>query len=152
MGVSKKKSTPNFPKNEHFLVPDPHTYVCVSEGKKCSFFGKLGVLCFPWKTRFKIRLFGLLPTKYSKLSVTLSNIGLQSKQNLNFIVRFLLVLYQFVYSINLKSWHFRTHWKSSPGLDKFNSSRLIRYTKNRCTKPKFAASQETTGSITFVLY
>ena len=45
-GVSRKQSTPNFPKNEHFLRPDTHTYVCVSGGKKCSFSGKLDVLCF----------------------------------------------------------------------------------------------------------
>ena len=37
---NKKQSTSNFPKNEHFLPPDTHTYVCVSGGKKCSFFGK----------------------------------------------------------------------------------------------------------------
>ena len=30
----------NFPKNQHFLPPDTHTYMCVSEGKKCYFFGK----------------------------------------------------------------------------------------------------------------
>ena len=36
----------NFPKNEHFLPPGKHTYLCVSGGKKCSFFGKYGVLCF----------------------------------------------------------------------------------------------------------
>ena len=46
MGVSKRQSTPNFPNNEHILPPDTHTYVCVSGGKKCSFFGKFGVLCF----------------------------------------------------------------------------------------------------------
>ena len=45
-GVSRKQSMPNFLKNEHFLSPDTHTYVCVSGGKKCSFFGKFGVLCF----------------------------------------------------------------------------------------------------------
>ena len=44
--VTRKQSTPNFPKNKHFLPPDTHTYVCVSPGKKCSFFGKFGVLCF----------------------------------------------------------------------------------------------------------
>ena len=37
-GVARKQSTPNFPKNEHFLPPDTHMYVCVSECKKCSFF------------------------------------------------------------------------------------------------------------------
>ena len=25
----------NFPKNQHFLLPDTHTYMCVSGGKKC---------------------------------------------------------------------------------------------------------------------
>ena len=25
----------NFPKNEHFLPPDAHAYVCVTSGKKC---------------------------------------------------------------------------------------------------------------------
>ena len=44
--VSKKQSTPNFPKNEYFVLPDTHTYVCVSGDKKCSCFGKFGVLCF----------------------------------------------------------------------------------------------------------
>ena len=39
-GVAKKQSTPNFPKNEHFLPSDTYT------GKKCSFFGKFGELCF----------------------------------------------------------------------------------------------------------
>ena len=43
-GVSRKQSTPNFPKNEHFLPPDTHTYVCVSGGKKCLFLEKFGVL------------------------------------------------------------------------------------------------------------
>ena len=45
-GVSRKQSTPNFPKNEHFLSPDTHTYMCVSGSKKCLFFGKFGMLCF----------------------------------------------------------------------------------------------------------
>ena len=39
-------STSNCSKNEHFLPPDTHTYVFVSGGKKYSFFGKFGVLCF----------------------------------------------------------------------------------------------------------
>ena len=53
MDVSTKQSTPNFPKNEHFLPPDKHTYV----RKKC-FFGKFGVLCF--LETFVLR-FDLLP-------------------------------------------------------------------------------------------
>ena len=30
----------NFPKNEHFLPPDTHTFMCVSGGIKLHFFGK----------------------------------------------------------------------------------------------------------------
>ena len=44
--VSRKQSMPNFPKNEHFLYPDTHTYACVLGGKKCSFFGVFGMLCW----------------------------------------------------------------------------------------------------------
>ena len=44
--VTRKQSTPNVPKNEHFLPHDTHTYVCVSGDKKCAFSGKFGVLCF----------------------------------------------------------------------------------------------------------
>ena len=58
MGVSRKQSTPNFPKNEHFLPPDTHTYVCVSGVNKCLFFGKLGVLCF---LEIPVLRFALLP-------------------------------------------------------------------------------------------
>ena len=49
MGVTRKQSPPNFPKNEHFLPPDTHTFTrsCSYQGgKKCSFFGKLGMFCF----------------------------------------------------------------------------------------------------------
>ena len=42
----KKKNTPNSSKNEHSLPPDTHTHVCVSGGKKSSFFEEFGVLCF----------------------------------------------------------------------------------------------------------
>ena len=45
-GCYKKKSMPNFLKNEYYLLPDKHTYVCLSGGKKCLFFGKFPVSCF----------------------------------------------------------------------------------------------------------
>ena len=60
MGVSRKQSTPNFLKNEHFLTPDTLTYGCVSGGKKCSFFEKFGVLCF---LETPVLRFVLLPYK-----------------------------------------------------------------------------------------
>ena len=44
--MSRKQSTPNFPKNEHFLTSDTNTCAWISGGKKCSFFGKFGMLCF----------------------------------------------------------------------------------------------------------
>ena len=43
---TRNQSTPDFPKNKHFLPPDTHTYVCVSECKKYWFFEKFGVFCF----------------------------------------------------------------------------------------------------------
>ena len=52
---------PNFPKNEHSLPLDTHTYVYVSGVKKCSFFGKFDVLCFLENNSF------LSPTTYHKL-------------------------------------------------------------------------------------
>ena len=60
---SIQQSTPNTPKNEHFLPPNTYAYVCVSGYKKCSFFGKFGMLCF-LETRFDIRSFALLPTSF----------------------------------------------------------------------------------------
>ena len=58
----------NFPKNENFLPPDTHTYVCVSGDKKCSFFRKIWRALFSWNTHFEIRLFALLPTKWKVMS------------------------------------------------------------------------------------
>ena len=58
----RKQSIPNFPKNEHFLPPDMHLYVCISGGKKCSFFGKLDVLWCACYLRFAIHPFALILT------------------------------------------------------------------------------------------
>ena len=58
-----------FKKNEHFLPPDMHTYVCVSGSKKCSFFGKCDVLCFLEIPVLRFALFALLST--SQLTVSL---------------------------------------------------------------------------------
>ena len=57
MGVSGKQSTPNF------------TYVCVSGGKKCSFFGKFDVLRF---FEIPVLKFALLP--YYRRIIINSNI------------------------------------------------------------------------------
>ena len=37
----KKTKHSKFSKNQHFLLPDTHMYVCVSGGKKCSFLEHL---------------------------------------------------------------------------------------------------------------
>ena len=47
-GASRKQSTPNFPKGEHFLPPD----------KKCSFFGKFDEFYF---LETSVLRFSLLP-------------------------------------------------------------------------------------------
>ena len=44
-GVSRKQSTPNFPKNEHFLPPDAHTYAVFV-------FQKIWRALFSWITSF----------------------------------------------------------------------------------------------------
>ena len=46
MGFQENKARQIFPKNKQFLPSDTHTYVCLSGGKKCWFFGKSDVLCF----------------------------------------------------------------------------------------------------------
>ena len=56
-----RASTPNFPKNEHFLPPDTHTYVCVIGRKKCS----ENLACSP-ETRLKLSVF----TKVHKGEIT----------------------------------------------------------------------------------
>ena len=43
MDVTRKQSTPNFPKKESFLPPDTHTYVLRT---RWSFLGKFGMLYF----------------------------------------------------------------------------------------------------------
>ena len=67
--------------SEHFLPPDRHTYVYVSGGKKCSFFGKFGVLCFRETLvlrfallRYYRRIYG---SECSKLSVKIIEIILK---------------------------------------------------------------------------
>ena len=55
--VIRKQSTPNFPKNKHFLPPDPHMFVYVLGGKKFLFFGKFGVLCFLVSFVLRLALF-----------------------------------------------------------------------------------------------
>ena len=61
--VTRKQSMPSFPKNEHLLPPDTHT-VCVSWGKKRSFFGKIWHALISCYLRFEIYLFALLLAKY----------------------------------------------------------------------------------------
>ena len=46
-------------------------YVCVSEGKKCSFFGKFGVLCFLEKLVLRFALLPYYPQLPKKSSITL---------------------------------------------------------------------------------
>ena len=44
-----------------------YTYVSVSGGKKCSFFGKFGVLCFYGDTRFEICPFAFITDEIRNL-------------------------------------------------------------------------------------
>ena len=58
MTITRKQSTPNFPKKEHFLPPYTHT--CVSRGKQCSFFRENWRALFYLNTRIEIRSFVVL--------------------------------------------------------------------------------------------
>ena len=60
-GESQNVGNKNFPKNEYFSPPDTHMYVWISGDKKCSFFGKFGVLCFLVTSVLKFTL--LLPMR-----------------------------------------------------------------------------------------
>ena len=46
MGVMKKQTTKNFPKNKHFLPPDTHTQVCATEVKNVPFSENLAYFLF----------------------------------------------------------------------------------------------------------
>ena len=83
---------PSFPKNDYFLPPDMHTYICVWGGKKCSFFGIFGVLCFletpvlrfallPYYRRIRKISFSQNPQKLSMEKLIWSEVpGIQSQQ------------------------------------------------------------------------
>ena len=60
--------------NEHFLLPDTHTYVYVSEGKKCSFFEKFGVLCFLVTSILKFVLSSYYRRLHASVLFSLENI------------------------------------------------------------------------------
>ena len=82
MGVSRKQSTPSFPKDEHFLSPNKHRHECVSGSNKCSFFGKFGVLCFLETLVLGI---GLLPY-YRRYLVNWIPLGYWQKEDLHTII------------------------------------------------------------------
>ena len=82
MDVPRKQSTPSFPKHEHFLSLDTHTYECISGSNKCSFFGKFGVLCFLETLVLRI---GLLPY-YRRYLVNCIPLGYWQKEDLHTII------------------------------------------------------------------
>ena len=61
-GCFTKTKHAKFPEKQTFLTP---RYMCVSEGKKCSFFEKFEVLCF---RETPVLRFALLPY-YRRLSL-----------------------------------------------------------------------------------
>ena len=69
------------PQNGCFKV---FSHVCVSEGKKCSIFGKFDVLCFLETTVVRFALLPLLPTNYAS-----DNAPYVSGKNIEEVVRYL---------------------------------------------------------------
>ena len=64
-GCFKKTKHAKFSEKRTFPTPWYAHVVCVSGGKKFSFFGKFRLLLF-WNTHFEIRPFALLPTDWIK--------------------------------------------------------------------------------------
>ena len=61
--VTRKQSTPNFQKNEHFY-PLIRTRACAYQGVRNAAFRKIWRALFSYYHGFEIRLFALLPTIY----------------------------------------------------------------------------------------
>ena len=77
MGITRKQSTPNFPKNEQFLPPDKHTHVRnLSEMFSLKIYRKIQRALFSCNTRFKIHLFALSPTNLFGFSLAVVSICL----------------------------------------------------------------------------
>ena len=92
MRVSKRvfqenKACQNCPKNEHFLLSDTHTYVCVSGGvRNVGFWGNFGVLCSLETPVFR---FALLPYhRRMNTSKDANCFPFQSLNMLPFYIRF----------------------------------------------------------------
>ena len=73
-GCFKKTKPIKFSEKRTFLAPDTHT-VCVSRGKKCSFFGKFDVLYF---LETPVLRFALLPY-YRRVSIKISLLQYRSR-------------------------------------------------------------------------
>ena len=74
-------------KNKYFLPSDTHTYVCISLGKKCSFFGNFSVLSLlPYYRRY-VHFIELHFAQVFELSVLVMSLDLyQFQGNLQEIV------------------------------------------------------------------
>ena len=83
MGISRKQSTSNFPKNEQFLPLDTYMYLCVSGGKKMFVFRRIRRALFSWNTRSEIGPSALLLTTSAYMRLTLSVNSRYSKKKWN---------------------------------------------------------------------
>ena len=78
-GCFKKAKRAKISEKQTFLTPDTHTYVCVSGGKKCLFFGNFGTLCF---LETPVLRFALLPY-YRRIALPFADV-LQNRFSLKF--------------------------------------------------------------------
>ena len=76
-GSNKNTKHAKFSEKRTFFTPGTHTYVCVSGGKKRSFFGKFGVLCILVTSVLR---FVLLPY-YRRLLITRKNYPILAWRN-----------------------------------------------------------------------
>ena len=73
--LKKKNKIREHSEKRTYLTPDTHTYVYVSGGKKCSFWGKFSVLCF---LETPVLRFSLLPY-YRRIDLEIAGWGTCSK-------------------------------------------------------------------------
>ena len=68
-GCDKKTKHAKISENQHFLLPDTHTHVYVSGGKKFSFFGKFRELYFLLTSALRLSFY-LIPHELQEEELT----------------------------------------------------------------------------------
>ena len=72
-GIIRKQSSPNFPKNKHFLPPDTHTYCAYQGVRNVHFSENLTGFVFFETPVLRFALFALLAMTFRSMHCTVQN-------------------------------------------------------------------------------